>query len=100
MGIIKKESKEDVIKLMLQGCSSEEIAQQLNYSVETIRKVFTELREEYEVNSKTGLAVAYLRQEFQARIEALNHLLKIMDTTQMGTSARTCTRLPKSRKKR
>ena len=46
----------------------------MNYSVATIRRVVAELREQYGVNTKTGLATAYLRQEFfkvQKQIEYL-----------------------------
>ena len=59
MGIVKKESKDEIVKLMLQEVPTEEIARRLNYSVSTIRKVFEELRDEYGVNSKMGIAVAY-----------------------------------------
>lgn len=100
MGIVKKEAKEEIIKLMLQECTAEEIAQRLNYSVSTIRKVFEELREDFGASSKVGIATAYLRNEFTWLNEKLQHILKIMDSGQIATGARTCTRLPKSRNKR
>lgn len=99
MGIVKKESKEDIIKLMLQERTAEEIAQQLNYSVSTVRKVFEELREDFGATSKVGIATAYLRKEFVGLNEQLQHILKIMDSGQIATPARACTRLRKSRKK-
>lgn len=99
MGVVKKEIKEEIIKLMLQEYSAEEIAKQLNYSVSTVRKVFEELREDFGANSKVGIATAYLRKEFTGLNEKLQHILKIMDSGQIATSAKPCTRLPKSRKR-
>ena len=77
MGVVKKESKDEIVKLMLQEVPTEEIARRLNYSVSTIRKVFEELRDEYGVNSKMGIAVAYLRDKIS---EHLTPLLNLSDS--------------------
>lgn len=61
MGVVRKEIKDEIVKMMLDETPTEEIANKLHLSVSTVRKVFEELREEYGVNSKTGIAVAYLR---------------------------------------
>ncbi len=81
MGIVKKESKDEIVKLMLQEVPTEEIARRLNYSVSTIRKVFEELRDEYGVNSKMGIAVAYLRDKIS---EHLTPLLNLSDSSQIA----------------
>lgn len=82
MGVVKKESKDEIVKLMLQEVPTEEIAQRLNFSVATVRKVFEELRIEYGVNSKMGIAVAYLRDKIS---EHLMPILNLSDTSQIAT---------------
>ena len=74
---IKKEVKEKIIQLMLQEVPTEEIAKQLNYSIGTIRNIFEELRDEYGVNSKMGIATAYLRHEILKLNESVCHVLNI-----------------------
>lgn len=61
--IKKSEQYNRVIQLMLQDISTEEIAKITQYSIHNIRKIYNELREEYGVNSKSGIAIAYLREQ-------------------------------------
>ena len=49
---VKREAEKEILKLMLQDVPTEEIAKRLNYSVGTIRKVFEELREKYNANTR------------------------------------------------
>ena len=37
---VRKEAKDEIVKLMLQDIPTDEIAKRMNYSVGTIRKVF------------------------------------------------------------
>lgn len=60
MGQVNKKAKEEILKMMLQEVPTEEIARKLHFAVGTIRNVFEELRQEYGVNSKVGIAKAYL----------------------------------------
>lgn len=60
MGQVNKEAREKIIKMMLQDMPTEEIARKLHFAVGTVRNVFEELRQEYGVNSKVGIAKAYL----------------------------------------
>ncbi len=77
MGVVKKEAKIKIVKLMLQDIPTEEIAKLTNYGVGTIRKVFDELREEYNVKSKTGLAAAYLRAELKKLKKQIDNILDV-----------------------
>ena len=43
---VRKEAKDEIVRLMLQETPTEEIANIMGYSVGTVRKVFEELREE------------------------------------------------------
>ena len=74
---IKKEVKEKIIQLMLQEVPTEEIAKKLNYSIGTVRNIFEDLRDEYGVNSKIGIATAYLRHEISKLNELSCHILNI-----------------------
>ena len=94
---IRKEAKDEIIKLMLQEIPTDEIAERMNYSVGTIRKVFEELREEYAVNTKTGIATAYLRKELVNLQEHVEEVLNILDSGQIATGSKSIRRMPKKR---
>ena len=74
---VKREAEKEILKLMLQDVPTEEIAKRLNYSVGTIRKVFEELREKYNANTKVGLATAYLREEIKQVSAQLCDIIEI-----------------------
>jgi len=74
MGKVRHESRDEIIKLMLQEKSTEEIAKITGYSIGTIRNVFEELREKYDVNSKLGITKEYIGDELE-KIQA--QILKI-----------------------
>lgn len=93
MGVVKKESKDEIVKLMLQEVPTEEIARRLNYSVSTIRKVFEELRDEYGVTSKMGIAVAYLRDKIS------EHLTPLLNLSDSGNFAMNDKPAPKQEKR-
>ena len=83
-----------------------DICGRLNYSVGTIRKVFEELREKYNANTKVGLASAYLREEIQQVSAQLNDIIEITGGSgQIATKPKTISRMekrqfkPKKRKK-
>jgi len=101
MARVKKEALDTIIKLLLKDVSTEEIAKITNYSIGTIRSVIADLREEYGVNSKTGVATAYFNEELlkiKILIDKLTDLTNL--TPQIGISAKTCTHLLKPRKKK
>lgn len=94
---VRKEAKDEIVKLMLQDIPTDEIAKRMNYSVGTIRKVFEELREEYGVNSKPGIAAAYLRDELVGLQEHVEEVLNILDNGQIATGSKSIRRMPKKR---
>ena len=95
MGVVRKEIKIEIVKMMLDEVPTEEIATTLHLSVSTVRKVFEELREEYGVNSKTGIAVAYLRDKIK---EHLTPLMKIAGDSQIAISPKSSLNLNKRHK--
>ena len=93
---VKREAEKEILKLMLQDVPTEEIAKRLNYSVGTIRKVFEELREKYNANTKVGLASAYLREEIQQVSAQLNDIIEITGGSgQIATKPKTISRMGK-----
>lgn len=56
----KDDKKIQIIKLILQGYSTAQIARKMGYSIGTIRNFYTELREESGVNSKTEIVLRYV----------------------------------------
>lgn len=97
---VRKEAKDEIVKLMLQDIPTDEIAKRMNYSVGTIRKVFEGLREEYGVNSKPGIAAAYLRDELVGLQEHVEEVLNILDNGQIATGTKSIHRMRKKRNKR
>ena len=95
---VKREAEKEILKLMLQDVPTEEIAKRLNYSVGTIRKVFEELREKYNANTKVGLASAYLREEIQQVSAQLNDIIEITGGSgQIATILKPTPRMDKGR---
>ena len=88
---VKKESKKEIIRLMLQDVPTEEIAKRLNYSVGTVRKVFAYFSAEYGANTKTGLATAYLKEEILIIAAQIGGIIEMIDGGgQIATSGK-CT---------
>ncbi len=83
---VRKEAKDEIVRLMLQETPTEEIANIMGYSVGTVRKVFEELREEYGVSSKTGIAMAYLQEELLKFNNHFKNILNLIDGRQNATS--------------
>lgn len=83
---VKKEAKDEIVKLMLQDTPTEQIATRMGYSVGTVRKVFEELREEYGVNSKSGIATAYLQNELIKLNNHIKNILNLLGGGQIATN--------------
>lgn len=81
MGQVNKHAKEQIIKMMLQEVPTEEIAKRLNFAVGTIRNVFEELRLEYGVNSKVGIAKAYLFDQIKDVTEKMQSISDLCGNT-------------------
>ena len=97
---VSKDTKERIVKLMLQDIPTEEIAAITNYSISTIRTTFEELREEFGVNSKVGIARAYLQKELFELNGHIQKILKLLDSRQMTTTQKSRRNLQKSQKRR
>jgi len=78
MGKVNAAAKDEIIKLMMQEFSTEEIAEKTNYSIGTIRQVFEELRGEYGVKSKMGIATTFMVQELLRVKSQINKILNII----------------------
>jgi DNA-binding CsgD family transcriptional regulator len=99
---ISKSAKNAVVKLLLQGLATDEIAKQTNYSIGTVRQVYEELRREYGVKSKTEIAIAFLRCEMLKLQKNLNETLKLIGC-QMTTpqkNQKSCTFAGKKNRKK
>lgn len=81
MGQVNKKAKEQILKMMLQEVSTEEIARKLHFAVGTIRNVFEELRQEYGVNSKVGIAKAYLFDQIKDVTEKMQTISDLCGNT-------------------
>lgn len=81
MGQVNKHAKEQILKMMLQEVPTEEIAKQLHFAVGTVRNVFEELRQEYGVNSKVGIAKAYLFEQIQELSDKTQAIAELCSTT-------------------
>ena len=60
---------------------TEEIARKLHFAVGTIRNVFEELRQEYGVNSKVGIAKAYLFDQIKDVTEKMQTISDLCGNT-------------------
>ena len=67
--------------MMLQEVPTEEIARKLHFAVGTIRNVFEELRQEYGVNSKVGIAKAYLFDQIKDVTEKMQTISDLCGNT-------------------
>ena len=85
MGKVNAAAKDEIIKLMMQEFSTEESAEKTNYSVGTIRQVFEELRGEYMVKSKMGIATAFMVQELIRVKSQINKILNIISNDSLTT---------------
>lgn len=68
-----------VIKYILQDYTTEQIAEITGYSTGTIRNIYSELRKKYNVNTKTGIALSYLRErlkKLEKETKDINSILK------------------------
>ena len=83
---VSKEAKEKIVRLMLQDVPTEEIAAITNYSISTIRTTFEELRDEFGVNSKVGIARAYLQRELLELNKHIQNILKLLGSRQITTN--------------
>ena len=83
---VSREAKETIVRLMLQDVPTEEIAAITNYSISTIRTTFEELRNEFGVNSKVGIARAYLQKELSELNKHIQNILKLLDSRQITTT--------------
>lgn len=95
---VSKEAKEEIIKLMLQDVPTDEIALRTNYSISTIRATFEDLRDELGVNSKVGIARAYLHKKLSKLSFSIQEILKLLGSCQMTTSKKSRRNLQKHRK--
>ncbi|MBQ9149850.1 response regulator transcription factor [bacterium] len=66
-----------VVQLILKGYSTQDIAKELNYSIGTVRNIYADLREKWEVNSKTGIALAYVGYKLKNIREEIDDLVSI-----------------------
>ena len=93
---VSKESKEKVLELLVQGLTTEEISQKLNYSVGTVRKVFEEFREEKNVNTIKEICYLYLKELLikeisdvlkcsQKFLKELNKIKKLVNSRNIAT---------------
>lgn len=85
MGKVNAAAKDEIIKLMMQEYSTEEIAEKTNYSIGTIRQVFEELRGEYMVKSKMGIATAFMAQELIRIKSQINKILNVISIDSIHT---------------
>lgn len=73
----KSEKYDKIVKLMLQDVSTNDIAKITGYSIHTIRNVYEELRLEYNVSSKVGIAASYLNNKISEASALLNEIASI-----------------------
>ena len=78
MAYLKQETLEKIIKLILKDASTEEIAKKTNCAIGTVRRAIEELRCQYNVKSKTGVATAYVEQELIRIRKEIDNLLSLV----------------------
>lgn len=74
----KEEKYEKIIELILQDVPTSEITKITGYSIGYIHNIFEELRGEFGVNSKVGIATSYIAKRIQETTESLNKLYSLM----------------------
>lgn len=97
---VSKEAKEKIVRLMLQDVPTDEIAEITSYSISTIRTTFEELRDEFGVNSKVGIARAYLQNELLELHKHIQKILKLLESRQITTIQKSRRRALKHTKKK
>lgn len=97
---VSKEAKEKIVRLMLQDVPTDEIAEITSYSISTIRTTFEELRDEFGVNSKVGIARAYLQNELLELHKHIQKILKLLESRQITTMQKSRRRALKHTKKK
>ncbi len=97
---VSKEAKEKIVRLMLQDVPTDEIAEITSYSISTIRTTFEELRDEFGVNSKVGIARAYLQNELLELHKHIQKILKLLEGRQITTMQKSRRRALKHTKKK
>lgn len=85
MGKISKDKYNQVITLMLQDVPTDEIAKKTGYSIHTIRHVFAELREKYNVDTKAGIVTAVLIDKIKNIADNMNELISITEGAKIST---------------
>lgn len=76
--MVQNDKKNKIMELILQGYSTAEIAHKMGYSIGTIRNLYTELREEYDVNSKTEIALCYVGEYLHGVRDELDKLISVL----------------------
>lgn len=84
----KDDKKMQIIKLILKGYSTAQIASKMGYSIGRIRNFYTELREEYDVNSKTEIALCYVAERVQDIKGEFDDLISILPKKSNDTMAK------------
>ena len=75
----KSEKYDKIIELVLQDIPTHEIAKRTGYSIGYIHNIFEELRGEYGVNSKVGIATSYIAERIVEATETLTKLCSLMN---------------------
>jgi len=78
MAKVKKETLTKIMKHILKDTPTEVIAKKTNCTIGTVRNVIEELRNEYGVKSKTGVATAYLCKELVKIRKEIDNLLDLV----------------------
>ncbi len=68
----------EIVHLMLEDKSTVEIAKITGYSIGTIRNIYSELKNQYNVNTKTGIAAAYMKDKIKIVKKNLEDLLSTL----------------------
>ncbi len=74
----KNEKYSKIIHLMLEDKTTVEIAKITGYSIGTIRNIYFELKDKYNVNTKTGIAAAYIKNKVKNVKKSLDDLLSVL----------------------
>ena len=76
--MVQNDKKNKIMELILQGKTTAEIAHIMGYSIGTIRNLYTELREEYGVNSKTEIALYHVSERLYDVRDELDKLISAL----------------------
>jgi len=85
---VSKNAKDKIISLMLQNIPTDQIASMLGYSVGTVRNVFEELREEYQVNTTKEIVNIYIDKELVKLNNHIENVRKILKRCKITPSAK------------